>query len=121
MVRDYVSADCAARSSVSRVPPDRSFVARAWWRDSRFPQLGIREGSGFDLENLSFVAGDGVDRATGGFRGTRPCHCWSDITFDFWVQGIRALFWIVSRLVDDGRRLRRYRCGRDCILGTASG
>src|SRR2546429_4377192 len=49
-----------------------------------------------------------------------PGHCWGDIAFDFWVQGIRALFWIVSRLVDDWRRLRRHRCSRDCILDTAS-
>src|SRR6266513_1424613 len=120
MVRDDVSADRAARPGISRVPPDRSCFARAWWRDSRFPPLGIKERTGLDLENLSFVACDGVDRSAGCFRRTRPSHCWGDIAFDFWVQGIRALFWIISRLVDDGRRLRRNRCGRHCILGTAS-
>src|SRR6266699_6595669 len=120
MERNDVSADRAARSSVSRVPPDRSCFARAWWRDSRFPPLGIKERTGLDLENLSFVAGDGVDRSAGCFRRTRPSHCWGDIALDFWVQGIRALFWIISRLVDDGRRLRRNRCGRHCILDTAS-
>src|SRR4029077_10093044 len=119
MERHDFSADRAARSGVSRVPPDRSCFARAWWRDSRFPRLGIREGAGLDLEDLSLVACDGVDRAAGCFRRTRASHCWGDIAFDFWVQGIRALFWIVSRLVDDGRRLRRHRCGRRCILGTA--
>ena len=120
MVRDDVSADRAARPGISRVPLDRSCFARAWWRDSRFPPLGVKEGAGLDLENLSVVAGDGVDRAAGCFRGTRPGHCWDDIAFGFWVQGIRALFWIVSRLVDDWRRLRRHRCGRHCILGAAS-
>src|SRR5437867_7759062 len=120
MVRDDFSADSAARPGISRVPPDRSCFARVWWRDSRFPRLGIREGAGLDLENLSVVAGDGVDRAAGCFRGTRSSHYWSDVAFDFWVQGIRALFWIVSRLVDDGRRLRGHRCGRRCILATAS-
>ena len=120
MGRDDFAADRAARPGVSRVPPDRSRFARAWWRDSQFPSLGIKEGAGLDLEDLSIVAGDGVDRAAGCFCGTRPGHCWGDIAFDFWVQGIRALFWIVSRLVDDGRRLRGHRCGRRCILGTAS-
>src|SRR5713101_3100437 len=120
MVRDDFSADGAARPGISRVPPDRSCFARAWWRDSRFPLLGIREGARLDLENLSFVASDGVDRSIGGFRRTRPGHCWGDIAFDFWVQGIRPLFRIVSRLVDDWHRLRRHRCSRDCILGTGS-
>src|SRR6266540_3381598 len=120
MVRDDFSADRAARPGVSRVPRDRSCFARARWRDSWFPPLGIREETGPDLENLSFVACDGVDWAAGCFRGTRPGHCRSDIAFDFWVQGIRALFWIVSRLVDDGRRLRRHHRGRHCILGAAS-
>src|SRR6266487_2335286 len=117
MVRDDFSADRAARPGVSRVPRDRSCFARARWHDSRFPPLGIREGAGPDLENLSFVACDGVDWATGCFRGTGPGHCRSDIGFDFWVQGIRALFWIVPRLVDDGRRLRRHHRGRHYILG----
>src|SRR5438876_629741 len=97
-----------------------SWFARAWWRDSRFSSLGIKDGAGLDLEDLSFVAGDGVDRSIGGFRRTRPGHCWGDIAFDSWVQGIRPLFRIVSRLVDDWRRLRRHRCSRDCILGTGS-
>src|SRR6266481_1127644 len=120
MGRDDFAADCAARPGVSRVRPDRSRFARAWWRDSQFPSLGIKEGVGLDLEDLSIVDGDGVHRAAGCFCGTRPGHCWGDIAFDFWVQGIRALFWIVSRLVDDGRRLRRHRCGWNCILDTAS-
>src|SRR4029077_12867249 len=120
MERDDVSAERAARSGVSRVPPDRSRLARDWWRDSQFPPLGIREGAWRDLENLSFVAGDGVDRAAGCLRRTRPGHYWGDIAFDFWVQGIRALFWTVSRLVDDGSRLRRVRCGRRCIVDAPS-
>src|SRR6266508_5160579 len=120
MGRDDFSADRAARPGISRVPPDRSRFARAWWRDSRFPPLGIKEGARLDLENLSFVAGDGGDRSIGGFRRTRPGHSWGDIALDFWVQGIRAFFWIVSRLVDDGRRLRRHHRGRHCILGAAS-
>src|SRR4029077_2731735 len=105
MERHDFSADRAARSGVSRVPPGRSCFARAWWRDSRFPRLGIREGAGLDLEDLSLLAPHGVDRIAGCLRRTRPSHCWVDITFDFGVQGIRALFWIGSRLVDDGRRL----------------
>src|SRR6266496_289722 len=120
MVRDDVSADRAARPGISRLPLDRSCFARAWWRDSRFPPLGIEERAGLDLENLSFVACDGANRPAGCFRGTRPGHCWSDIAFDFWVQGIRALFRAVSRLVDDGRRLRRDRCGRRCMLDAPS-
>src|SRR6266481_4114042 len=109
MRRDDFAADRAARPGVSRVPPDRSSFARAWWRDSRFPSLGIKEGAGLGLENLSLVACDGADRTAGCFRRTRPGHCWGDIAFDFWVQGIRAHFWIVSRLVHDRRPLRTHR------------
>src|SRR5882724_7543526 len=110
MVRDDVAADRAARPCVSGVPPGRSSFARAWWRDSRFPPVGIKERTGLDLEDLSLVAHDGVDRVAGCFRRARPGHYRSHIAFDFWVQGIRTLFWIVSRLVDDGSRLRRHRC-----------
>src|SRR5437867_3147373 len=117
---DDFAADRAARPGVSRVPPDRSRFACAWWRDSQFPSLGIEEGAGLGLENLWFVAGDGVDRAAGCFCGTSPGHCWGDIAFDFWVQRIRALFWIVPRLVDDGRRLRGHRRGWRCILAAVS-
>src|SRR6266481_9172728 len=120
MGRDDVAADRAVRPGVSRVPSDRSCFARPWWRGSRFPPMGIKEGIGLDLENLSFVASDGADRVADCFCGARPGHYWSHIAFDLWVQGIRALFWIVSRLVDDGRRLHRHRRGRHCILGTAS-
>src|SRR6266478_270413 len=120
MRRDDVAADRAARPSVSRVPPDRSAFARPWWRGSQFPPVGLKEGAGLDLEDVSLMACNGVDRTAGCFRGTRPGDYWGDIAFDFWLQGIRALFWIVSRLVDDGRRLRRHRCRRRCILDTPS-
>src|SRR5437016_2080535 len=120
MGRDDVAADRAARSSVSRVPSDCSCFARPWWRGSRFPPTGIKEGAGLDLEDISLVACDGVDRSAGCFCRARPGHYWSHIAFDCWVQGIRALFWIVSRPVDDDRRLRGHRCGRHCILGTES-
>src|SRR5260370_21856639 len=120
MGRDDVAADGAARLGVSRVPSDRSCFARPWWRGSRFPPMAIKEGIGLDLEDVSLVACDGVDRVAGCFCGARPGHYWSHIAFDFWVQGIRTLFWIVWRLVDDGRCLHGHRRGRHCILGTAS-
>src|SRR6266496_3773371 len=120
MGRDDVAADRAARPRVSRVPPDRSCFAQCWWRGFGFPPMGIKEGIGLDLEDVSLVACDGVDRAAGCFCGARPGHYWSHNAFDFWVQGIRTLFWIVSRLVDDGRRLHWHRRGRHCILGTES-
>ena len=44
----------------------------AWWRDSRFPPLGIKETTRLDLEHLSIVAGPGADRAAGCFCRTRP-------------------------------------------------
>ena len=91
--------------------------ARPWWRGSQFPPMGLKEGAGLDLEHLSLLACNGVDRVARCFCGTRSGDCRSDIAFDFWLQGIRALFWIVSRLVDDRRRLRRHRCGRLLRVG----
>ena len=116
--RDDVAADRAARSGVSRVLLVIVLVSLALGGAFSVSfDWGLKKETGLDLEDLSIVAGDGVDRAAGCFCRTRPSHRWGHIAFDFWVQGIRARIWIVSRLVDDRRRLRRHRCGRSCIAG----
>ncbi len=72
------------------------------------------------LANLSRLARDGAARTCRDFRGTRAVYPRRHAARDVWVQGIRARFRFVSRLVDDGRGLCRHRHGRHRFAHAAS-